>query len=171
MILPRQLSRALAGVAGMTCATAITFVMAGPAGAAESGVAIARATGYQVASIDGGFPAVDGNLYGALAISQSTATVASAVNYGSSAAADNAAVAECGVADCQVVVHFANACGAVAQGADYRFGWAWDANRAGAERRAVDVLGMSAPPFPDLGSASPRPARVILSACTDTAAG
>ncbi|MFI5715974.1 DUF4189 domain-containing protein [Nocardia sp. NPDC051750] len=171
MTLPRPLSRMLAGLAGVTCVTALTFVMAGSAGAAQSGVEITKAAGYQASSVDGGFSASDGNLYGALAISHSTARVSSAVNYGSWAAADNAAVAECGVYDCQVVVHFANACGAVAQGANYRFGWAWDADRAGSERRAVDVLGMSAPPFPDLGSASPRPARVILSACTDTAAG
>ncbi|MGV9818138.1 DUF4189 domain-containing protein [Nocardia xishanensis] len=71
--------------------------------------------------------------------------------------------------DCQVVVHFRNACGAVAQGADGRFGWAWDTTKGGAERAAIRVLGLSAPPFPDLGSASPRPASTVLSACTSNA--
>ncbi|MEV0292285.1 DUF4189 domain-containing protein [Nocardia sp. NPDC050710] len=164
-----SLSRMLIGAAVASTATALTFVTAAPAGAGQSGLEIAEVAGYQASSIDGGFQASDGNLYGALAISRSTARVASAVNYGSWGAADNGAIAECGVRDCQVVVHFANACGAVAQGADYRFGWAWDGTRVGAERSAVDVLGLSAPPFPDLGSASPRAARVILSACTANA--
>ncbi|KAF0847363.1 DUF4189 domain-containing protein [Nocardia caishijiensis] len=154
------------GVAAMSAVAAFTVVAAGPASAGASGVAIAEAPGYTAVSRDGGFQAAAGDLYGALALSSDEAVVASAVNYGSWADAQHAALAECGVWDCQVVVSFRNACGAVAQGADYRFGWSWDHSLAAAERSAVDVLGLSAPPFPDLGSASPRPARVILSACT-----
>ncbi|MFD6271834.1 DUF4189 domain-containing protein [Nocardia asteroides] len=154
------------GVAAMSAVAAFTVANAGSAAAAESGVAIAEAPGYTAVSRDGGFQATSGDLYGALALSSEEAVVASAVNYGSWAAASQAALAECGVWDCQIVVEFRNACGAVAQGADYRFGWAWDHNQAAAERAAVDVLGFSAPPFPDPGSASPRAASVILSACT-----
>ncbi|MFB7874925.1 DUF4189 domain-containing protein [Nocardia sp. NPDC056064] len=154
------------GVAALSAAAAFTVVTAGPAAAAESGVAIAEAPGYTAVSRDGGFQAAAGDLYGALALSPQEAVVASAVNYGSWEAARGAALAECGVWDCQIVVEFRNACGAVAQGADYRFGWAWDYTLGAAERAAVDVLGFSAPPFPDPGSASPRAAGVILSACT-----
>ncbi|MGY0500005.1 DUF4189 domain-containing protein [Nocardia sp. FBN12] len=154
------------GIAATAAVAAFTVVTAGPAAAGASGVAIAEAPGYTAVSRDGGFQAAAGDLYGALALSSSRAVVASAVNYGSWAAASRAALDECGVRDCQVVVEFRNACGAVAQGADYRFGWAWDHSLAAAERGAVDVLGFSAPPFPDLGSASPRAASVILSACT-----
>ncbi|MBF6180832.1 DUF4189 domain-containing protein [Nocardia otitidiscaviarum] len=120
-------------------------------------------------AVDGGFTATAGDLYGALALSKSTGNVAYAVNYGSYGAADTAAIAECGGGDCEVVVHFANACGAVSQGADTRFGWAWAATKVEAEQAAIDVLGNSAPSFPDAGSASPRQAKVILSACTDNA--
>ncbi|MFC4126994.1 DUF4189 domain-containing protein [Nocardia rhizosphaerae] len=154
------------GVAAVSAVAAFTVATAGPAGAAESGVAIAEAPGYTAVSRDGGFQAAAGDLYGALALSSKEAVVASAVNYGSWEAASRAALAECGVWDCQIVVQFRNACGAVAQGADYRFGWAWDHTLHAAERAAVDVLGFSAPPFPDPGSASPRAASVILSACT-----
>ncbi len=113
--------------------------------------------------------AAAGDLYGAMSVSLSTGTVAYAVNYTNQGMADGASNVKCGVYDCQVVVRFANACAAVAQGADRRFGWAWAASRTEAERAAVDSLGMSAPPFPDLGSASPRAAEPIMSACTDNA--
>ncbi|MFI1912773.1 DUF4189 domain-containing protein [Nocardia sp. NPDC020380] len=115
------------------------------------------------------FVATSGDLYGALALSRSSGNVAYAVNYGGYDGADDAAVSKCGGGDCQVVVHFANACGAVAQGADTRFGWAWAPSKVEAESAAVDALGKSAPSFPDSGSASPRQAKVILSACTDNA--
>ncbi|MGV9414899.1 DUF4189 domain-containing protein [Nocardia sp. NPDC003693] len=115
------------------------------------------------------FTATAGDLYGALALSRSTGNVAYAVNYGSYGAAENAAIAKCGQSDCESVVRFANACGAVSQGADTRFGWAWAPTKAEAEKSATDVLGNSAPQFPDLGSSSPRAAKVILSACTDNA--
>jgi hypothetical protein len=164
-----NLSRKLAAAAVAACATALTFASAGPASAAESGVVIADIEGFDAVSIDGGYRAASGNLYGAMAISRGSGRVASAVNYASSGAADNGARVKCGAPDCDVVVHFANACGAVAQGADSRLGWSWAGTRGEAETNAVNALGMSAPPFPDLGSASPRPAHVVLSACTDNA--
>ncbi|MFC6012348.1 DUF4189 domain-containing protein [Nocardia lasii] len=154
------------GVAAMGAVAVATVVAAAPASAGASGVAIAEVPGYTAVSRDGGFQAAAGDLYGALALSPGQAVVASAVNYGSWSAAKRAALDECGVRDCQIVVEFRNACGAVAQGADYRFGWSWDRSLAAAERSAVDVLGISARPFPDPGSASPRAASVILSACT-----
>ncbi|RDI67254.1 DUF4189 domain-containing protein [Nocardia pseudobrasiliensis] len=114
--------------------------------------------------------AAAGDLYGAMSLSPSTGTVAYAVNYSNQGMADGGSNVKCGVYDCQVVVRFANACAAVAQGADHRFGWAWAPTKVEAEKAAVETLGESAPPFPDLGSASPRPAQPVLSACTDNAA-
>ncbi|MBF6073923.1 DUF4189 domain-containing protein [Nocardia beijingensis] len=107
--------------------------------------------------------------YGALALSSSTGVVTSAVDYTSAAAADSAARAHCGAPDCRTVVQFWNACGSVARGADGKHGSAWGATRAEAERRAIETLGPSAPPFPDLGSAIPRPGQVRLTACTSGA--
>ncbi|MGW4351031.1 DUF4189 domain-containing protein [Nocardia sp. NPDC004582] len=139
----------------VTSMAAMGTVAAGSASAAENGEPV--------------FIATSGDLYGALALSKSTGNVAYAVNYGNWDAADSSAVSQCGGGDCAVVVHFANACGAVAQGADTRFGWAWAPSKVEAESAAINVLGKSAPGFPDTGSSSPRQAKVILSACTDNA--
>lgn len=54
--------------------------------------------------------------------------------------------------------------------ANGRYGWAAAGSREDAERVAVESLGMTSPPLPDLGSASTRPARVVVSACTKNAA-
>ncbi|MFF0492398.1 DUF4189 domain-containing protein [Nocardia sp. NPDC003482] len=113
--------------------------------------------------------AAPGDLYGAMSLSPSSGTVSYAVNYPSQPLADAGANVKCAVYDCQVVVRFVNACAAVAQGADHRFGWSWAPTKTEAEQAAVDSLGLSAPPFPDLGSAEPRAAQVVLSACTDNA--
>ncbi|MFJ1455175.1 DUF4189 domain-containing protein [Nocardia wallacei] len=111
-----------------------------------------------------------GTLHGAIALSDSTGTVASAVNYDDPGAADAAANSHCGVRDCRVVLHFTDGCGAVAQGVDRKVAVGWGPTQAEAEKQARDVLGPSAPPFPDLGSASPRPATIVLHACTANAA-
>ncbi|WP_280262021.1 DUF4189 domain-containing protein [Nocardia wallacei] len=113
--------------------------------------------------------AAEGALHGAIALSDSTGTVASAVNYDDAGAADGAAVNHCGVGDCRVVLHFTDGCGAVAQGADRRVAVGWGPTKVEAEKQARDVLGPTAPPFPDLGSASPRPANIVLTACTKNA--
>ncbi|MEU7629512.1 DUF4189 domain-containing protein [Nocardia sp. NPDC049190] len=136
---------------------------------AALGVVVASAATCAFVGNAAGEAGAAGDYYGALALSSSTGAVTSAVNYPDAAAAEAAARTECGVRDCRVVVQFWNACGAVARGADGRYGWAWAATRAEAERRAIDVLGPSAPPFPDLGSAIPRAASVRLTACTATA--
>ena len=132
-------------------------------------VGLVAAVGIAGTAVGAGTTNAAVDLYGALAVSQSSGTVASAINHNSVGAADKAAVEQCRKSDCRVVVHFANACGAVAQGADHRFGWAWGPTRVEAERDAVAMLGLSAPPFPDLGSAIPRPARIVRSECTDNA--
>lgn len=106
------------------------------------------------------------NAYGAFSLSQSTGTVAYALNYANYPDAIHAADAKCGHPDCRNVIQIVNACGAVAQGADGRFAWNWAKSKVEAEQSAVKALGLSAPPFPDLGSASPRAAHVVLSACT-----
>ncbi|WP_405493882.1 DUF4189 domain-containing protein [Nocardia sp. NBC_00511] len=115
------------------------------------------------------FVATSGDLFGALALSQSTRNVVYAVNYTSWDSADAAAVSQCGGGDCQVVVHFANACGAVAVGGpDSRFGWAWAKSKVEAESAAMDVLNKGTQ-FPSTGSAGGRQAKVIMSVCTDNA--
>ncbi|AXK89060.1 DUF4189 domain-containing protein [Nocardia farcinica] len=109
--------------------------------------------------------------YGTLAYSPSTGRAVAAVGHPSPVAADAAAIRECGVYDCDLVLRLVDACGAIARGADGRFGWAAAPSRAEAEQAAVASLGESAPPFPDLGSAQPRAALVVVADCTANAIG
>ena len=120
-----------------------------------------------ISIVGAGTASADPNAYGAFSLSESTGTVAYALNYASYRDAIHAADAKCGRPDCHNIIQIVNACGAVAQGADGRFAWNWARSKTEAEQSAVKALGLSAPPFPDLGSASPRAARMVLSACTD----
>ncbi|MQY20989.1 DUF4189 domain-containing protein [Nocardia macrotermitis] len=128
------------------------------------GLAVVSTAGLSV--MGAGTASAAPNAYGAFSLSRSTGTVAYALNYANYNDAIHAADAKCGHADCRNIIQIVNACGAVAQGADGRFGWSWAPSKTEAEQSAVKTLGLSAPPFPDLGSASPRAAHVVLSACT-----
>jgi hypothetical protein len=77
------------------------------------------------------------NYWGALAISVRTGNTSSAINYGSANAAISAAVNTCGAYDCQAVVYFANACGAVAQAQNLSWGSGWGARLSDAESWAI----------------------------------
>ncbi|MFE3445680.1 DUF4189 domain-containing protein [Nocardia sp. NPDC059180] len=108
------------------------------------------------------------DMYGAIAISFHTGKVASAVNYPSPSEAGRAADARCGGGrDCSAYVYFVNGCGAVAQAPDGSISWSWGVNRGDAEQSAINGLGLRAPRFPSLGSASPSAAHVVLSDCTE----
>lgn len=104
--------------------------------------------------------------YGTIALSRLTGKVVVGLDEHSKVTADAAAIRDCAVYDCTIVLRFIDGCGAVAQGADGNYGWAAAASREEAEQAAVAGLGQSNPPFPDLGSASPRAARVVFSSCT-----
>ncbi|WP_024805344.1 DUF4189 domain-containing protein [Nocardia sp. BMG51109] len=128
-------------------------------------------SGSAIAGLGAAAPAAaDGSLHGAIALSDSTGTVASAANYEDPGSADAAAIDRCGGGDCRVVLHFNDGCGAVAQSVDRRVAVGWGPTQVEAEQQARNVLGLSAPPFPDLGSAVPRPATIALSACTANSA-
>lgn len=129
------------------------------------GLAVVATAGASVAGA--GAANANPNAYGAFSLSESSGAVAYALNYASYADAVHAADAKCGHADCHNIIQIVNACGAVAQGADGRFAWNWARSKVEAEQSAVNALGLSAPPFPDLGSAMPRAAHVVLSGCTD----
>lgn len=108
--------------------------------------------------------------YGTLALSKLNGSAVAATDHTSRVTADAAAIRDCAVYDCQIVLRFHDGCGAIARGADGTFGWAAAPSRAEAEGAAVAGLGETNPPFPDLGSASPRAASVVLSSCTANAA-
>lgn len=103
--------------------------------------------------------------YGTLALSR-LKNSAVANTDSSKVGADAAAIRDCANYDCEIVLRFADGCGAIAQGADGKWGWAAGASLQEAQQNAIAGLGQSAPPFPDLGSATARDAAVIASACT-----
>ncbi|MEV0292288.1 DUF4189 domain-containing protein [Nocardia sp. NPDC050710] len=132
-------------------------------------VAVSSTAAFAVAGAGSGPADAAAMYHGTLAVSRTTGKVVSAVDHPSRVTADAAAIRECGVYDCELVQRFVDSCAAIAQGADGKYGWAAAGTRAEAEGRAVASLGESAPPFPDLGSAQPRAARVAISACTKNA--
>ncbi|NNH74278.1 DUF4189 domain-containing protein [Nocardia uniformis] len=106
--------------------------------------------------------------YGTIALSELNGSAVASTD-SSKVSSDAAAIRDCAVYDCRIVLRFTDGCGAIARGADGTYGWAAAPSRAEAETIAVTALGETNPPFPDLGSASPRPAHVILSSCTPNA--
>ncbi len=82
--------------------------------------------------------------WGAMAISQRTGNTSYAIDYGSANAAGAAAVNACRAADCQAVVYFANACGAVAQARDLSWGSGWGSSLSIAKSWAIAGAGYGA---------------------------
>lgn len=136
-------------------------------GRAAFGAVLASTAALTV--VGAGFAGAAPDYHGTLAFSPSTGKVVGSVDQPSWVAADAVAIRDCGVYDCKILVRFSNGCAAAVRGADGAFAADWAATREEAERLAVAKLGESAPPFPDLGSAVPQPARVLLSACTKNA--
>lgn len=128
--------------------------------------AVAVASTAVATLMSAGSAAAAPKTYGTMAVSPSTGRTVAALGHSSRVVADAAAIRDCGVYDCDLVLHLVDNCGAIARGADGRFGWAAAPSRHEAEQAAVASLGDSAPPFPDPGSAQPRPARVAISGCT-----
>ena len=83
-------------------------------------------------------PAVAQEQFGAVAIDEATGATGYAVNQASQAAAEQAAVQDCGSAGCVAAVWFSNACGAVALGSG-GYGAGWAENRDGASVYAIDA--------------------------------
>lgn len=79
--------------------------------------------------------------YGSIAYSRSTQVHGYSYDYTSQAEADWAAIQECqarsGTGDCQVVISFRNACGALAKAPNGAYGSGWGTDRTLAETYAV----------------------------------
>ncbi|WP_158505995.1 protein kinase domain-containing protein [Picosynechococcus sp. NKBG15041c] len=87
-------------------------------------------------------PPTDGVLFGAIAFSEATGEYGYVIDVASQAEAEQAAVDDCEFfaesGDCQALVWFQNACGAIAMGPE-AYGSGWGADVATAEAAAVDV--------------------------------
>jgi serine/threonine-protein kinase len=81
--------------------------------------------------------------YGAIARSPMTGSHGYAYDYATRDAAETRALRECesysGAGDCQVLVWFANACGALAEGSNGAAGTGWGADVSTAEYYAIET--------------------------------
>ena len=77
--------------------------------------------------------------YGALAYSVATGSTGWASGWGNQAAAENAALVNCGVGDCEIQVWFRSACAAltVSRLNEAITGWAWSGTAATAQNLAL----------------------------------
>jgi hypothetical protein len=83
-------------------------------------------------------PTMAADYWGALAFSERTHKYGWAINYNSKRSASERALSECTAGDCEVVLTFANSCGAYATSAgDAHWGWAIGYDRADAESKAL----------------------------------
>ena len=76
--------------------------------------------------------------FGAVAIDEATGATGYAVGQTSQAAAEQAAVQDCGSAGCVAAMWFSNACGAIALGSG-GYGAGWGETRDGAGVYAIDA--------------------------------
>lgn len=75
--------------------------------------------------------------WGAIAISPGTGRVGYSKGLNSAIDAERAAIGLCNVRDCQAVMNFSKACGAVAQASNTSWAWGRDLSSAGAQSRAL----------------------------------
>ncbi|MGW0250239.1 DUF4189 domain-containing protein [Nocardia goodfellowii] len=134
---------------------ALALVTAATAALATAGAGVAQAE-----------PGPDGSLYGSLALNENNGDSAWAVNYPDWATSDANALEECGGADCIVVARFRDGCAAIAVNSDNEWTEGYGPTLRIAEQDAIRNLGPLAPPFPDLGSAAPKTAEILISHCT-----
>lgn len=78
--------------------------------------------------------------YGAIAFSPRNGAFGYSYNYGTRDEAEARALRECRVrgGGCRLMVWFRNACGALAVGEGYAYGWAWASSRGEARGRAME---------------------------------
>jgi len=115
-----------------------------PSSAFSRTAIVSIVTGLAIAGAPAPANATAYDYWGALAISIRTGNTSSAIDYGSAVAATNAAINACHAYDCQWVVYFANACGAVAQAQNLSWGWGWSASLSVAESLATSKAGYGA---------------------------
>lgn len=105
--------------------------------------AIATALGVPAAMAVGATQALAVDYYGAIAYSEATGSHGYSYDYTSQPAAENRAVQECEAyarsGDCQVLLWFRNACGALATAPNGAYGTGWGINRSIAEGYAVET--------------------------------
>ncbi|WP_194816539.1 DUF4189 domain-containing protein [Nocardia sp. XZ_19_385] len=112
-------------------------------------------------------PGPDGSLYGSFALNERNGDSGWGANYPDWAASDARALEECGSADCVIVVRFQDECAAIAVNSDNEWIEGYGPTLRLAELTAIRNLGPLDPPFPNFGSAAPKTAEILISACAN----
>ena len=81
-------------------------------------------------------PAAARDYYGSIAFSVENGALGWSNDYDSRSAAENEATNQCG-SNCEAVLWFRNACGAIATSSDHSYGTGWATNRGEAESIAM----------------------------------
>ncbi|MEV6276591.1 DUF4189 domain-containing protein [Nocardia sp. NPDC051832] len=125
-----------------------------------------------IVALGAGTAVADDGEYGSLALgtSRNDVIVGTGFNYPTQEGADVRAMVECGVSNCEILVRFRNACGAVAIRGS-KIAWGGGYTRHEAEQAALAHLGPdpTSPLLISLGSARPQLAKVLASECSGTA--
>ena len=123
-----------------------------------------------IGSVLGAGSADAAGFYAAIAVSGDAFTYGLSVDAPSFEAARDAAIADCGGGDCEVLASWANGCGALAASND-GVAAASGPNRAEAERAAYDRLAQITPTaqLANVGSAAMSGARIVDVVCTSNA--
>jgi hypothetical protein len=89
---------------------------------------------------DGGFGLFTPPTYGAIAVNTETGSGGITANYKSQGEASSAAIMQCGLLNCKVVLEYgSNMCAALARGSNgVVFGWASDSSRSDAKSKALN---------------------------------
>ncbi|MFB7874931.1 DUF4189 domain-containing protein [Nocardia sp. NPDC056064] len=136
----------------------------------KAGLALA-ALGLAAGSVLGaGSANAAGDLWASVALSDNEPIYGLSVNLDSAEAAEAAAVADCHLGDCNVVMTWANGCGVLVESND-AFAWASGPTRAEAERKAYENLSTWTPTavLANTGSGGLSGAYVVDAICTANA--
>ncbi|WP_410872302.1 DUF4189 domain-containing protein [Nocardia sp. A7] len=136
----------------------------------KAGLAVA-AFGLAAGSVLGaGSASAAGDQWASIALSDGQAIYGISVNEASPEAAEAAAIADCHLADCNVVTTWANGCAVLVE-SDNGIAWSTGATRADAERAAYENLSELTPTavLANTGSANLSGAEVIDAICTANA--
>ncbi|GAD84187.1 DUF4189 domain-containing protein [Nocardia asteroides] len=136
----------------------------------KAGVAVA-ALGLAAGSIFGAGTANAQSLHGAIAFSEENWTYESSFDWPSFEEAKDRALTRCGYDDCEVMVSWANGCGALVWNDQGWVAAASGPNRSEAVRKAIDKLSQGVPvaQLANFGSSDLSGTKVVEVVCTSNA--
>ncbi|MFE1592296.1 DUF4189 domain-containing protein [Nocardia sp. NPDC058705] len=134
------------------------------------GFAVAASVLAAGSVLGAGSASAAGDQWASIALSDGQAIYGISVNEATPEAAEAAAIADCHLADCNVVTTWANGCAVLVE-SDNGIAWATGASRAEAERKAYENLSELTPTalLANTGSAGMSGSEVVDAICTANA--